>query len=241
MKKQNDKQRSQRKGVSRRDFIKSTATAGTLTIAGLAGLEAAGAKTERAVVDATGSHDTARDQVRPRENRQAILFNLGDTLIPSSPNDPGYRDLEWYGITDEVNRRLEELADEDLGLFNQSAVDLLHKPFVDLSASERSDYLNRLFQPGSVRDPVLQDKLKDIVKRAREAVFTVYYQNFPEDHCAHDARRVPLLRPGDEHEITNPGTAGLVTGWDVTGYAGPLTWEEEERRRKYFKKIRWEE
>jgi hypothetical protein len=32
-----------------------------------------------------------------------------------------------------------------------------------------------------------------------------------------------------------------VTGWDVAGFRGPLTWEEEERRRAYYKKIDWVE
>ncbi len=68
---------------------------------------------------------------------------------------------------------------------------------------------------------------RGVYDQTREAVFTVYYQNFPEDHWPRDAKRVPLLRAGDEHQITNPSTPDIVTGWDVAGYAGPLTWEEE--------------
>jgi hypothetical protein len=33
----------------------------------------------------------------------------------------------------------------------------------------------------------------------------------------------------------------LVTGWDIAGFAGPLSWEEEEERRAKYKKINWEE
>jgi hypothetical protein len=32
-----------------------------------------------------------------------------------------------------------------------------------------------------------------------------------------------------------------VTGWDVAGFMGPLSWEEEERRREIVKRIDWRE
>lgn len=175
----------------------------------------------------------------PKVNRREILFAIGDTLIPSAPGDPGYKELEWYGITDEINRRLEELPDDDLDLFNKSSAGPLKKKFTELSDSQRSVYFNVLLQPGSLKNESLQKKLQDVYSHAREVIFTVYYQNFPEDHWPRDANRVPLLRRGDEHQITNPSTSGVVTGWDAAGYAGPLTWEEEERRRNYFKKINW--
>ena len=38
--------------------------------------------------------------------------------------------------------------------------------------------------------------------------------------------------------IVNPNTQQLVTGWDVAGFPGPLSWDEETRRAKW-KKIRW--
>ncbi|MBI4463424.1 MAG: GMC family oxidoreductase, partial [Acidobacteria bacterium] len=40
----------------------------------------------------------------------------------------------------------------------------------------------------------------------------------------------------DTHQITNPNTKQLVTGWDVAGFKGPMEWEEEEQRRAMMKK-----
>ena len=250
MRKQKGKEKKQRKGVSRRDFIKTSATAGTVTIAGMAGVKAIGAGQENSkredspgdgpdmLTDAQGS---AREQTFPRVNRQAILFAIGDTLIPSTPGDPGYKDLEWYGITEEINRRLEEFPDADLEFFNKSSAGSLGKFFTQLPPNRRADYFNKILQAGGFNDDTLQKKLKEVYSHVREIVFTVYYQNFPEDHWPHDANRVPLPGPGAEHQITNPSTPGIVTGWDQAGYAGPLSWVEEERRRNYFKKIRWQE
>ena len=293
MSKQKNKDKKTKKGVSRREFIRTTATAGTATIAGIAGLKAVQGKAPAeaskgtlpsAPVPAAASHEaglpvtdadaawfvsdqelaagqefavraafpvgnpgalphvrTAEEQAFPKFNRQAVLFALGDTLIPSTKGDPGYRDLEWYGITAEVSRRLEELSDEDLAYFNQSSIPGLGKPFDYLAEPKRAEYLRQVLKSGGFSDEAQQKKLKEIYSHARELIFIVYYQNFPEDHWPRDASRVPLLRAGDEHQITNPNTSAVVTGWDVTGYSGPLTWEEEERRRNLFKKIRWDE
>ncbi len=225
--------------------MRSSAASGTVVVAGLAGINAAENPHARAItaesaLEESGRPNQAREQAASSMvNRREILFAVGDTLIPSSPGDPGYRDLEWYGITEEVNRRLEALPDTALDLFNKSGVSSLKRKFTELSESQRADYFKFLLQAGSFKDEALQKQLRDIYDQIREVVFTVYYQNFPEDHWPRDAKRVPLLRPGDEHQITNPSTAALVTGWDVTGYAGPLTWEEEERRRNYFKKLNW--
>lgn len=245
MEKQNGKRKKRKKEVSRRDFIKKSASTGTAVVAGLAGIAPSDKQQFR-----TGAFfpfiglDPAtqkKDQIQgtTKIERRAILFALGDTLIPSAPNDPGYKDLEWHGITGEVDSRLEELSDKDLYLFNESSTTLFRKKFIQLSESERPAYLKQVLESGSFKNETLQTRLQGIFSQAREAIFQVYYQNFPEDHWPRDANRVPLLRPGDEHQITNPNTKAVVTGWDVTGYAGPLTWEEEERRRNYFKKINW--
>jgi hypothetical protein len=246
MRKQKVKEKKRKQGVSRREFIKNSASAGTVTVTGLAVLK----PTEDYSRDAgAGSHagDQApapQPQVEknsgPSSDRRAILFAIGDTLIPSAPRDPGYKDLEWYGITEEISRWL-EMSDEDLSLFNKSSVGPLKKKFTELSERERGDYFNLILKEGSFKDDNLQGKLKAIYGAAREAVFTVYYQNFPQNSWPRDANRVPLVRPGDTHQITNPSTQEIFTGWDLAGYAGPLTWEEEERRRNYFKKIRWQE
>jgi hypothetical protein len=288
MKKKSNKGKESRTELSRRDFIKTTATAGTAAVAGISALkvvesgsvaastrplpelpstEPARAPEAPAVVEqfaedpalAVGQEFAVRasfpignpgalpharqdhEQVFPKVNRQAVLFALGDTLIPSAPGDPGYRDLEWYGITEEVSRRLAELPDSDLDLFNRSSAAEHGKPFADLPEAKRAEHINMILKAGAIKDEAEQKRLKDIYSHARELIFTVYYQNFPEDHWPRDGNRVPLLRPGDQHQITNPNTSAVVTGWDIAGYAGPLTWEEEERRRNYFKKIMWEE
>lgn len=238
------KGQSQKDGVSRRDFIRTSATTGTALAAGLAGIQPAKSMPQaEASLDSTFPHIADRQQPTASRsqmvNRREVLFAIGDTLIPSAPGDPGYKDLEWYGITDEVNRRLEELPDVDLELFNKSSAGVLKKKFTELSESKRSDYFNILLRAGSFKNEPLQKKLQEVYSQTREVIFTVYYQNFPEDHWPRDANRVPLLKPGDEHQITNPNTSAVVTGWDIAGYAGPLTWEEEERRRNYFKKINW--
>jgi len=31
----------------------------------------------------------------------------------------------------------------------------------------------------------------------------------------------------------------MVSGWDITGYRGPLTWEQEEKQRAQVQKIHW--
>ncbi|CAN5775002.1 hypothetical protein BH18ACI4_BH18ACI4_00560 [soil metagenome] len=246
MQKETGKRKRRKKGVSRRDFIRTSATTGTAMVAGLAGIRAA--ENQPSIVLGAelpfyDSHLTTQtsepSRSTPRVNRREIIFAIGDTLIPSAPGDPGYKDLEWYGITDEINRRLEELPDDDLDLFNKSSGGPFKRKFTELSDSQRSMYFNVLLQPGSLNNEPLQKKLQEVYNHTREVIFTVYYQNFPEDHWPRDANRVPLLRPGGEHQITNPSTPGVVTGWDAAGYAGPLTWEEEERRRNYFKKINW--
>ena len=250
MRKQKVREKKQRKGVSRRDFIKTSATAGTVTIAGMAGVKAIEAERKAPILadfpgggpdSVTQGQGSAREQTFPRVNRRAIIFAIGDTLIPSTLVDPGYKDLEWYGITEEINRRLEEFPDADLELFNKSSAGSFGSLFTQLPSDRRADYFNQILQAGGFNDDTLQKKLKEVYSHVREIVFTVYYQNFPEDHWPHDANSVPLRGPDAEHQITNPSTPGIVTGWDQAGYAGPLTWAEEERRRNYFKKIRWQE
>lgn len=246
VKKQHVKAKKRKEGVSRRDFIKSSASAGTVTVAGLAALKPAEDFSRDLGAESPSGDQSPAPQTRvekrsePSADRRAILFAIGDTLIPSAPRDPGYKDLEWYGITEAVSRWL-EISDDDLSLFNKSSVGVLKKKFTDLSERERGDYLNLILKEGSFKDDTLQGKLKGVYDTAREAVFTVYYQNFPQNSWPRDANRVPLLKPGDTHQVTNPSTQEIFTGWDLAGYAGPLTWEEEERRRNYFKKIRWQE
>ena len=54
-----------------------------------------------------------------------------------------------------------------------------------------------------------------------------------------DQNDIPLLRSGDTHQITNPNSDRLITGWDISRFEGPLTWDEEVQRRTRFQKIDW--
>src|SRR5947208_69872 len=137
MRKQKGREKKLRQGVSRRDFIKTSATAGTVTIAGIAGVKATAAELENSFSGGepdslTPGQTSAREQTFPRVNRRAILFAIGDTLIPSAPGDSGYRDLERYGITEEINRRLDEFPDADLEFFDKSSAGSLGSVFTQL-------------------------------------------------------------------------------------------------------------
>lgn len=242
------KKQPPRKGVSRREFIKYSASAGTATVADLAALKSTTGAGDHSILAGesrpSSSLTTLDNRQRDKEptiDRRAILFAIGDTLIPSVPGDPGYKDLEWYGITAEVERRIENVTDEELKLFNEASTPLFGKKFTELSEVDRAQYLHRIIAATGFADKVLHEKLMTVYTSTREAVFLTYYQNFPQDRWPFDSMGVPLLKPGDIHQITNPNTYEIPTGWDLAGYPGPLTWEEEERRRNFFKKIRWQE
>jgi hypothetical protein len=81
--------------------------------------------------------------------------------------------------------------------------------------------------------------LQKVFRTTRTRVFNVFYQNFPENHIARDSNKIPVVKPGELHQIINPNTKQLVTGWDVANFPGPLSWDEEEARRAKWKKIRW--
>lgn len=250
--------KKRKKELSRRDFVKQGAAVGTAMLVGTSALgaaeaaETAGPSSAPSLAPSLHVGFPIGDrnfEVRTRADtgsvnlgvaRQAILFAIGDVLIPSAPGDPGYRDLEWHGITEEVSTRT-EIRDGDLDLFNRSSEGVLGKPFTELGGKERADYLHRIIDGSASKDESVQAKLVETYLHVREMVFTIYYQNYPEDSWPRDARGVPLLKPGDAHQVTNPNTARVATGWNLAGYSGPLTWEEEERRRRYFKKIKWQE
>ncbi len=211
-----------KKDVSRRDFLKTTGL-GAAAIPSVAGL-------------------AAQVPVETAVDRTAVFAALGDTIIPSEPNDPGYKTLESYNITAEVMKGLSGIADEDLALFNNSSAPFFgNKTFLQLSESERADYLRLIIEGSKIADEQLLGKLQSIYRLSRVRVLVVYYQNYPEHRIPRDANDVPILSSGDTHQITNPNTQRLKTGWDVAGFQGPLTWEEEERRRAYYKQIDWQE
>ncbi|MEE8350266.1 MAG: twin-arginine translocation signal domain-containing protein [Acidobacteriota bacterium] len=209
--------------VSRRDFLKKTTTGATVTAVTLA-------TTQCAEPGPAGGVD-----------RSALVAAIGDTLIPSDPGDPGYRILEDHNITAEVLKQL-RVEDEDLALFDSHSAEMFSgKGFLQLSESEREQYFDAVFSGDQIADPDIARTLQRVLQSIRRRVFQVYYSNYPEHALPRDADGVPVLPAGDTHQITNPNTTALVTGWDTAGYMGPLSWEEEERRRAIVQKIDWTE
>ncbi len=174
-------------------------------------------------------------QLGSEAGRLRILSALGDTIIPSKPGDPGFVDLEPHGIVQAVSNTLVSLADSPLERFNQAPAPLFQgRTFVELDQNERVDFLKRVIA-GESGDPAV----RRVYKLVRVAVLNVFYSNFPEHKVARDAEGTPILKPGDRHQITNPNTDRLVTGWDVAGYRGPLSWEQEEQMRAGMQKVHW--
>ena len=115
------------------------------------------------------------------------------------------------------------------------------KGFLQLSEAEREQYFDAVFSGDQIDDQEIAQTLRRALQAIRRRVFQVYYSNYPEHALPRDADGVPVLPAGDAHQITNPNTKALVTGWDTANYMGPLTWEEEERRRAIVQKIDWKE
>jgi hypothetical protein len=215
-----------RKKVSRREFLQRSA-AGSVALATMTpGL-------------ALGKSELSRQAARV--NRHAIVASLGNTLIPTDPGDPGYQSLETYKITDEVMKGLEGVSDGDLEGFNKGSARIFSgRQFLQLTESQRADYLRLIIDGGKFSNKEQLKALQRVYRQVRTRVFSVFYQNYPENVTPRDENGVPILKPGDEHQITNPNTRRLVTGWDIAGFQGSLTWEEEEERRAQFKNIAWD-
>lgn len=174
------------------------------------------------------------------KDRLQILAALGDTLIPSSSGKPGFKSLQSYGITEEVNKNLTALRDELFVTFNQAASRFFEgQTFVELSEEDRARFLRKVISGEEFRDRNLHQKVHRLYKLVRITVFRVFYSNFPQGKIPRDVRGIPILKPGELHQITNPNTPDLVTGWDIAGYRGPLTWEQEEKQRAEVQKIHW--
>lgn len=182
---------------------------------------------------------SAGEQRAPaREERLKILAALGETIVPSDPGDPGFRELEPHGITEEVNKMLRPLKDAVFVKFNQASRPFFqNRTFVELTEIERADFLKKVAAGKEITDP----SVRRVFKFARLTVLRVFYSNFPEHKVTRDVKGIPILRPGDgvAHQITVPNTKTLVTGWDVAGYRGPLTWEQEEQLRTAVQKVHW--
>jgi len=214
-----------RKRVSRREFLKSAST-GPAAVALLPGVM-------------YGSSETPQTGMA---HRRAVFAALGDTLIPTDQADPGYKSLESYNITEEVMKGLTAITEGDLEAFNRGSAEFFDgRDFLRLTESQRADYLRLIIAGRKFTNKSQSVVTRRVYERTRTRVFTVFYQNYPENVIPRDAQGVPTLKPGDKHQITNPNTNELVTGWDIAGFHGPLTWEEEEERRQKFKKINWQE
>ncbi len=209
--------------VSRRDFLKKTGTGATATAVALG---------------TTGCAETGEPA---GVDRAALVAAIGDTLIPSDPDDPGYKVLEDHNITAEVLKQL-RVEDELLALFDSHAAEMFSgRSFLQLSGSEKEQYFDAVFSGDQIADQQTAQTLRGALQSIRRRVFQVYYSNYPEHALPRDADGVPILPAGDTHQITNPNTTALVTGWDTANYMGPLSWEEEERRRAIVQKIDWKE
>lgn len=213
-----------KKKISRRAFLKQSAAGSLVVTAVTPGLVHASNQVAKPVID-----------------RHAIFAALGDTLIPTGPGDPGYKSLEPYKITIEVMKGLEAISEADLEAFDKGcSIFFDGRTFLQLAEAQRAEYLGLIIDGTQFTDTVQLRTLQRVYRQVRGRVFTVFYRNYPENVIPRDRRGVPILRPGDPHQITNPNTKELVTGWDIAGFDGPLSWEEEEARRTYFKQITWD-
>jgi hypothetical protein len=212
--------------VSRRNFVKH---------ASVGAVGAAVAQVRPVAAQRASQLPASYDRVR-------VMAALGDTLIPSGPEDPGYATLEPYNITAEVMKGLDSIPDENLALFNSES-SRIHgdKTFVELSEAQRADYLNMIVDGVNFSDTGVLEKLRSVYRLVRVRVFVVFYQNYPQHIFPRDDNGVPIITEDNEHQITNPNSPGIVTGWDIAGWKGPMTWEEEEERRAHFKKIDWKD
>src|SRR5712691_13256731 len=107
--------------ITRREFVKQT-VAGTAMLAGasVGALELAAAG--------------------PVDPKKLVVAALGSAFIPSAAGDPGYKELESYGITDYVMQKL--AAADALEAFNSAAKQFFDgKAFLDLDEKQREQYL----------------------------------------------------------------------------------------------------
>jgi len=133
------------------------------------------------------------------------------------------------------------LKPEQLETFDNAARLLTGTRFAQLGEEQRESFLYQVIEGKDFEDPALLQACQEVYQLCRSTIFRLFYRNFPENVVPRDANDFPILQPGDEHQLTNPNTKKLVTGWDIANYGGPMTWEEEEERRARFKKVHWHE
>lgn len=238
--------------VTRRDFLKGT---GAIGVGGAVSLGIA--LPEVLAAETPGSVDLSQ---APAVDPKQLVAALADTIMPTASGYPGYKRLEQYGITDEVMKGLSGIAAEEFNVFNAAAREFFPKAFVELNENDRTAFLELVadsFAPDTwgvgsgkkSKGPDSQlhakvakeavDKIQKVFRLTRARAMTVFYQNFPEHKIARDKNMFPILAPGDTHQIINPNTSKVVTGWDVANFPGPLSWQEEEARRAKWMKIHW--
>ena len=218
--------------ITRREFVKQTVV-GSAALAG----------------GSSGAFALASPP--PGDLGHTVVSALGTLFVPSAPGDPGYKELEQFGITDYVlnNFLASSHAPDHGGVETAGAGNLLEefnnaakqffggKSFLELDEQQREQYLELIHDGSKIADPKLRSQLQTFYRAARTRILTVYYQNYPEHEVKRNAKGEPILKPGDLHQITNPNTKKTVTGWDLAGFKGPMDWEEEEQRRAMMKKI----
>ncbi len=177
-----------------------------------------------------------------------IVAALGDLFIPSASGDPGYKDLEPYGITEYVIEGLpvgggasSSEGEGPAGVirdFNDLATQFFRgKTFLELTWDQRAQYLEKIIAGSEITDVKQREQLQGFYRLARLRILTVYYLNYPEHEVKRNDRGEIIRAVGDRRQITNPNTEEIVTGWDIAGYKGPLGWEEEEKKRAMMKKM----
>ena len=182
-------------------------------------------------------------------------------FIPSKPGDPGYAELESYGITDFVmngekksdadNRHSNDpLANAAAGAeffpmdgvapFNSAAQKFFDgKSFLELDEKQRGDYFALIVDGSKISDEAERKSLQAFYRGARTRILSVYYKNFPVQSIKRNADGEPILHPGDTHQITNPNVwkdKKLVTGWDIAGFKRPVVMGGRRERRAIAKK-----
>jgi hypothetical protein len=234
--------------ITRRWFLKKTGI-GTISLSG--------------VMSRFLRSQSSEDRDVPRVGPREFIAALGDSIIPTAEGYPGYRRLEQYGITEEVLKGLQGIEQREFNAFNAAPREFFKgRSFVDLGQSERTEFLQRIansfpagsfgeadsgavsdeHDPGQLVEVLGNDVLQTVQKvfrLVRIRVFTLFYQNFPEHKVPRDGKKIPVLQSGDQHQIINPNTSDLVTGWDVANFPGPLSWAEEQERRAKWMKIHW--
>ena len=194
--------------ISRREFVKRSAVSAV----------AMAAASSAALAAAPSATDSVQDTAH------AVTAALGDLFVPSKPGDPGYKDLEPYGITEYVLKHLkigraggsgEGVAGASGGsladLFNAAAKEFFGgKTFLQLDGKEREEYLQLIVDGNKIADEKLRTQLQTFYRASRVNILSSYYKNFPEHEVKRNDKGEPILKPGDRRALPALGDAGHV-------------------------------